>query len=152
MYTSKQHLQKLMHYDWFCTILGFILVITQGIIIQYLNLDLTPTSNSFVLIAFSSLIVWLLIFGITGLFIRYGSHHTKRMRYISDASYWVYLIHLPLTAILPTVVWKLPIGAIPKFLLVVLGTIIVCFVTYHYAVRNTFIGKFLNGRKYPRHT
>jgi glucans biosynthesis protein C len=27
---------------------------------------------------------------------------------------------------------------------------IVCFVTYHFIVRSTFIGKFLNGRCYSR--
>jgi glucan biosynthesis protein C len=150
LYKSKQHLDSMMRYDWLCTILAVILVMSQGALIQYANLGLTPNSNSSLLIIFSSLIVWLFIFGISGLFIRYGSHHSKRMRYISDASYWVYLIHLPLTAILPISVWKLPIGAIPKFLLVLLGTTIICFVTYHYIVRNTFIGKFLNGRKYPK--
>ena len=150
LYKSKQHLHTIMQYDWLCTILAIILVISQGVIIQYADLGLTPMSNSPLLIAFSALIVWLFIFGITGLFIRYGSNHSKRMRYISDASYWVYLIHLPLTIIFPIAVWKLPIGAIPKFLLVLLGTTIVCFVTYHFLVRNTFIGKFLNGRKYPR--
>jgi glucan biosynthesis protein C len=150
LYKSKQHLHTIIQYDWLCTILAIILVISQGIIIQYADLSLTPTSNSSLLILFSALIVWLFTFGITGLFIRYGSNHSKRMRYISDASYWVYLIHLPLTILFPVTVWKLPIGAIPKFLLVLLGTTIVCFVTYHFFVRNTFIGKFLNGRKYPK--
>ncbi|WP_420572528.1 acyltransferase family protein [Kordia sp.] len=150
LYTSKEYLDTIKKFDWLSTILAIILVLAQGIIIQFSDLDLKPNSNSPLLITFSSLIVWLFIFGITGLFIRYGSKYSKRMRYISDASYWVYLIHLPLTALFPLVVWKLPIGAIPKFLLVILLTTIVCFVSYHYCVRNTFIGKFLNGRKYPR--
>jgi len=150
LYKSKEHLLSIMRYDWLCVMLGIVLVISQGMIIQYSGLGLTPTSNSSLLIAFSSLIVWLFIFGITELFIRYGSNYSSRMRYISNASYWVYLIHLPLTILFPVIVWKLPIGAILKFLLVLLGTTIVCFVTYHYFVRNTFIGKFLNGRKYPR--
>lgn len=150
LYTSKQHLATLMKYDWLFTILAIVLVMSQGAIIQYADLGLKPNSNSFLLITFSSLIVWLFIFGITGLFIRYGSHHSKRMRYVSDASYWVYLIHLPLTALFPILLWKIPIGGIPKFLLVTTATALVCFVTYHYCVRNTFIGKFLNGRKYPR--
>jgi glucan biosynthesis protein C len=150
LYSSKHYLNTLKKYDWFCTILAIILVVTQGVLIQYADLGLKPNSNSPLLIGFSSLIVWLFIFGITGLFIRYGSKHSKRMRYISDASYWVYLIHLPLTALFPLTIYKLSIGAIPKFLLVTTATTIVCFITYHYCVRNTFIGKFLNGRKYPR--
>lgn len=152
LYTCKQHLQTIRKFDWLATITAIILVVTQGLIIQYSDLGLQPNSNSPLLIAFSSFTVWLFIFGITGLFIRYGSNYSKRMRYISDASYWVYLIHLPLTALFPLTVWKLPIGAIPKFLLVTTATTFVCFVTYHYCVRNTFIGKFLNGRKYPRNS
>jgi hypothetical protein len=31
-----------------------------------------------------------------------------------------------------------------------LGTAFVCFISYHYLVRNTFIGKFLNGRRYSK--
>jgi peptidoglycan/LPS O-acetylase OafA/YrhL len=150
LYKSKQHLNTFKKYDWLFTIGAIVLVISQGFLIQFSGLDLKPNGNSPILIAFSSLIVWLFIFGITGLFIRYASNHSKRMRYISDASYWVYLIHLPLTALFPLTVYKLQIGAIPKFLIVTTTTTIICFVTYHYCVRSTFIGQFLNGRKYPK--
>ncbi|MBT8448902.1 MAG: 2,3,4,5-tetrahydropyridine-2,6-carboxylate N-succinyltransferase, partial [Gammaproteobacteria bacterium] len=94
--------------------------------------------------------VWLFLFGFTGLFIRYFSEHSAKMRYVSDSAYWVYLLHLPLTAFLPGVVAGLPLPDVVKFLLVVIGTGIVCFSTYHLFVRNTFIGQFLNGRKYTR--
>ncbi|WP_298520202.1 acyltransferase family protein [uncultured Kordia sp.] len=150
LYTSKQHLHTLIKYDWLTVITAILLVMTQGILIEFADLDLKPNSNSPILITLSSLTVWLFIFGITGLFIRYGSKHSKRMRYISDASYWVYLIHLPLTALFPILLWNVPLDGISKFLLVTTATTIICFVTYHYCVRSTFIGKFLNGRTYPR--
>jgi len=102
------------------------------------------------LILLKSLTVWLFIFGITGLFIRYGSKHSALMRYISDASYWVYLIHLPLTAFLPSLLFDWNVSAIIKFLTVLAFTTLICFSTYHFFVRASFIGKFLNGRKYPR--
>lgn len=148
LYKSKQYLNTFKQYDWASVILAFILAIAQGLVILILKLE--PNGNSNILILFSSVILSLLLFGITGLFIRYYSSHSFRMRYISDSSYWVYLIHLPLTAILPAFIWKLPLPAVIKFLLVLLVTTTICFVTYHYLVRNTFIGKFLNGRKYPR--
>jgi len=99
-------------------------------------------------IILKSIIVWLFVFGITGLFIRYGSNHSAKMRYISDSSYWVYLLHLSLTAIIPSFIVDWPIHPILKFLFVLISTGIICFVSYHYLVRGTFIGKFLNGRKY----
>ncbi len=98
----------------------------------------------------NSAIVWLLIFGITGLFIRYGSNHSSRMRYISDSSYWVYLVHLSFTTIIPGFIADWPLPATLKFLFVLICTGIISFVSYHYLVRGTFIGKFLNGRKYLR--
>ena len=147
LFKSKKHLESFMKYDWQSSILGIFLVITQGLLIQYSDMDLSLKSNSEVLVVFNSLIVWLFIFGITGLFIRYSSKYSKRMRYISDSSYWIYLVHLPLTAIIPAFIWKLPLPALAKFLIVFFSTTLICFTTYHYFVRNTFIGKFLNGKK-----
>ena len=148
LYKSKQHLDTFMRYDWVCTITAIILATIQGLTIQ--NSELAPNAYSGILILYSSVVVCLFMFGITGLFIRYGSQHSASMRYISDSSYWVYLIHLPLTAIIPAFIWKLSFPAFGKFIIVLSTTTIICFLTYHYFVRNTFIGEFLNGRKYPR--
>jgi glucan biosynthesis protein C len=95
-----------------------------------------------------SIITWSFIFGITGLFMRYGNNYSKRMRYISDSSYWVYLLHLPLTLLIPGLIADWSLHANLKLLVVVTSTTFICFVTYHYLVRGTFIGQFLNGRKY----
>jgi peptidoglycan/LPS O-acetylase OafA/YrhL len=141
-FKSKHLLNSMMRLDWICTILGFILTV-----IYFFNIN--SLSKEYY-IAISSLTVWLFIFGITGLFIRFGSNHSLRMRYISDASYWVYLIHFPLTAILPSFLINWNAHASIKFLTVLILTTFICFVTYHYFVRNSFIGKFLNGRKYSR--
>jgi len=132
----------LMRFDWVGTILGTILVVIYFLLYQSLGEEFRTV--------LSSLIVWLLIFGITGLFIRYASNHSMTMRYISDASYWVYLVHLPLTAFIPSLLLNWEVPSTIKFLTVLICTATICFVTYHYLVRATFIGKFLNGRKYER--
>ncbi|QTN39835.1 acyltransferase family protein [Cryomorphaceae bacterium] len=101
-------------------------------------------------VAIKSLMVWGLIFGITGAFIRYGSDHSPTMRYVSDSSYWVYLVHLSWTAFLPGLLADWAVPSTVKFLTVAAITSVFCFVTYHYIVRATFIGAFLNGRRYER--
>lgn len=152
LFKSKHLLNTFMKYDWISLILAISIATIQGLITQnwdsetmmseYLNSELIMFSNAF--------IVWLFTFGITGLFIRYRSKHSKIMRYISDSSYWVYLIHLPLTAIIPALIWKFQFPAFVKFIIVLSLSTLICFLTYHYLVRNTFIGTFLNGKKYPR--
>jgi peptidoglycan/LPS O-acetylase OafA/YrhL len=145
LFKSKHLLNKMMTFDWACAILGLLLYTA------YLILGLIfPPFNLVTHILINSLVVWLFIFGITGLFMRYGSNHSPLMRYVSDSSYWVYLLHLPLTLLIPGLIADWPLPATLKMLFVVLSTTIICFVSYHYLVRGTFIGKFLNGRKYSK--
>jgi peptidoglycan/LPS O-acetylase OafA/YrhL len=145
LFKSKHLLNKLMTFDWACAILGLLLYTA------YLILGLIfPPFNPVTHILINSLVVWLFIFGITGLFMRYGSNHSPLMRYVSDSSYWVYLLHLPLTFLIPGLIADWPLPSTLKMLFVVLSTGVICFVSYHYLVRGTFIGKFLNGRKYSR--
>lgn len=143
LYKSKSLLHTFKIYDWQFT-LGGMLLFTWHYFAD------TSEFSLYFIMAIRSFCCWLLIFGVSGLFIRFGSHHSARMRYVSDASYWVYLMHLPLTIIIPALIADLDIAASLKFLFVTITTGIICFATYHYFVRNTFIGAFLNGRRYSR--
>ncbi len=142
LYKSKSFLDSFTEHDFFITLIGIILFTL------YFFMNETFTFLTHVVL--KSIIVWLLIFGITGLFIRHTSKYSVIMRYLSDASYWVYLVHMPLTAIIPGLIseWLMP--ATFKFLFVFITTSLICFLSYHFTVRDTFIGKFLNGRKYSK--
>jgi len=144
LFKSKQLLAGFKQLDWMCTILALILF-AIGLTLT----DITPYQDISKVIV-QSLTIWLFIFGITGLFIRYASNHSARMRYISDASYWVYLVHYTLTIFIAPLLVGWDVHATIKFLTVMISTTIISFATYHYLVRSTFIGKFLNGRKYSR--
>ena len=80
--------------------------------------------------------------------IRFFRNQSGRMRYISDASYWVYIIHLPATHFVPGLFHGVAINVFLKFIISSILVTAICFASYHYFVRSTFIGKFLNGRKY----
>jgi fucose 4-O-acetylase-like acetyltransferase len=142
LFKSKHLLDEMKRMDWWSTALGIALFS-----VYFFWKDDFGFYDAIII---KSITVWCLIFGVTGLFIRYASNHSPVMRYISDASYWVYLVHLSFTGLLPGLImnWSLP--ATVKFLIVMLTTFFVCFVSYHYLVRSTFIGQFLNGRKYSK--
>jgi len=91
------------------------------------------------------LYAWLMIFGLLGLFRRFLSGDRPRLRYLSDASYWLYLIHLPLIIVAQVLVSDWPLPAFVKFTLV-LGVVTgLSLVAYRYGVRYTIIGRLLNG-------
>lgn len=140
LFKSKDKLDTFKKYDWAFLILAIILFTARFLLASSLD-ELQVT-------ILNAVNVWLFIFSITGLFIRYGSQHSHLMRYNSDSSYWIYLLHLTFTILLPAFIvdWEIP--AFAKFMIVLLVTSLICLVTYHYLVRSTFIGEFLNGRKY----
>lgn len=146
LFQSKHLLGKMVHYDWIFSILG-VIVFTINFLLPN-NFLISESYNYHLKVILNSITVSLFTFGITGLFIRYGSNYSSTMRYLSDSSYWVYLIHYPFTILIPGLIAQWPLSAMQKFLFVFIATTIISYTTYHYLVRATFIGNFLNGRKY----
>ena len=94
--------------------------------------------------------VWGWVLGLTGAALRFLSNYSATRRYIADASYWIYLAHLPVVAAFQVWVGHWPLHWGVKYPLILVASFAVLFLSYHYFVRPTFIGKLLNGRKYPR--
>ncbi|MDG2224474.1 MAG: acyltransferase family protein [Rubripirellula sp.] len=91
--------------------------------------------------------VWLMSFGMMGLARKLFAGENTRLRYISDSSYWLYLIHLPLVILLQLAVRTAPYPPILKFLFVVMASSILMLLSYQWFVRYTLIGTLLNGKK-----
>jgi peptidoglycan/LPS O-acetylase OafA/YrhL len=90
---------------------------------------------------------WVVSLGLIGLFRRHGHHHPARTRWLAEASYWMYLAHLPLVLCLQAVVvgWEVPSGL--KFLGVVGLALALLLVSYRWVIRPGPIGWLLNGRR-----
>lgn len=101
-------------------------------------------------VVFLTLSMWMTVYGLIGVFLRYMNRPSPRWRYMADASYFFYLAQVPVTMLLPLVLFSLPLPGLAKLTLVVAAATGVMLLAYHYGVRSTFIGKQLNGRRYPR--
>ena len=88
---------------------------------------------------------WLMTFGSIGLCCRFLSRESKTLRYISDSSYWLYLIHLPLVILAQWLVRDLQFPAFLKFAGITIVVSAFLLITYAYGVRYTPIGRLLNG-------
>ncbi len=97
--------------------------------------------------ALQVLYAWGMCFGLMGLFRMLLPRKRRGVRYLSDASYWVYLVHLPLVIAAQTIVraWNVEAGI--KFL-IIMGTVTaLSLLCYQAFVRYTPIGTLLNGKK-----
>ncbi len=73
--------------------------------------------------------------------------HSTTIRLISDSSYWIYIIHLPVLWLLQFLMLDTQWSLLTEFLISSLGTFAIGFITYLIMVRWTPIGWMLNGRK-----
>ena len=101
-------------------------------------------------VVFLALSMWFLAYALFGLFLRYLDRPSRRWRYLADASYWIYIVHVPLVMLLPLLLAGVPLPGIVKLALVVPAATGLALVAYRYLVRPTFIGRQLNGRRYAR--
>ena len=99
--------------------------------------------------ALLALAIWFLVYGITGISLRYLARPVRTFRYLADASYWMYLAHLAIVVWLSGALagWVAP--APVKFLAVLAGTTVLTLGSYDLAVRRTAVGVLLNGRRAP---
>jgi glucan biosynthesis protein C len=89
------------------------------------------------------------MFAVVGLALRFWSGHSALRRYLADASYWIYIVHLPLVMAAQVVVKDWPLLWPVKLMIVVVGVMAVCLASYELTVRHGFMGRWLNGRRVP---
>ena len=98
----------------------------------------------------SALMIWNGIWGFLGLCLLITNREIPRIRYIVDGSYWVYIIHLPFTVLIPGLLVHQSLGAFPKFFITLGLTTLIGYLSYDWFVRSGVIGELLNGRRWPR--
>jgi peptidoglycan/LPS O-acetylase OafA/YrhL len=94
--------------------------------------------------------LWCWVFAFVGAAVRFLSTPHRVTRYLADASYWVYLMHLSTLIFFITLLkpfdWHWGI----KLAISVGGSMPILLLSYHWFVRFTWIGAMLNGRRHPR--
>jgi peptidoglycan/LPS O-acetylase OafA/YrhL len=112
-----------------------------------------PAERRWIRVEYLSLyafMMWALALGFLGLFTRFHRSANAWTRYIAEASYWIYIAHLPLVVALQVAFGRVPLPWPLKFPLISAIAFLILFLSYHYLARGSFIGVQLNGRRYPR--
>jgi len=99
--------------------------------------------------ALKMLACWMLIFGLFGLFKTYLNKANTLIKSLTEVSYWVYLTHIPVVLALQVGLLASPWPMAVKFVVIYSLALVVVIACYRYFVKDTFIGKILNGRREP---
>ncbi|MHA4843901.1 acyltransferase family protein [Flavitalea antarctica] len=142
MQINMKSVVSLIRYRWFLFLFGTVL---SGLYFIYEPKFRTDLKYSIAAIVTVSLLV-----GITGLFMKYFTRESYIWRYLSDAAYWVYLIHIIIVVTCQVILIGSSVPGVLRLPIVILTTFALSLTSYHYFVRYTKIGEFLHGKRIPR--
>lgn len=115
------------------------------------NLSVAPRDAKMLAYALAyAFAAWNWTVGLIGFALRHLSGFSATRRYLADASYWIYLIHLPLAMLLQIALAGVDWPSYLKFPLVFAAVLAFGLLSYRLLVRYSFIGAALNGRRKKR--
>ena len=144
-HTHRDVVQILTRHVWRWGLLALALLALA----QYASyLEYYEHGNHLAAVLAQAFCTWALIYFFVGVTLRYFDQPSPWVLYTSQSAYWVFLVHMPLIAIVAWWLVRYDLPALIKFLVVVGVATFVCFSTYHYAVQRTWISRFLNGKRF----
>lgn len=91
---------------------------------------------------------WSWIFFFTAAALKWCDRPSTWALYVSQSSYWVFMVHLPIACFAAWILAQTNIHALIKFTFVLLVTTVLSFLSYHYLVQRSWVSVFLNGKRF----
>ena len=101
-----------------------------------------------VAVLLNALCTWVLIYLFIGSAMRFFDRKSRWIDYVSQSSYWVFLVHMPLVCLAGWWLVQFDFPSPLKFLLVCGFTTVAAFLSFHYWVQKTWLSSFLHGRRF----
>jgi peptidoglycan/LPS O-acetylase OafA/YrhL len=149
IYRQPFILQYIQKYRIHNLVLGLTLIMTL-IAINLLFADPASGDAALMLLLLNSLYAiasMTTVFAFLGYMQHWFAAENRTVRYLSDSSYWGYLIHLPVMAAFQILVANYDWFWGIKLLIIFLPSISIIILSYHLGVRKTWIGRLLNGKR-----
>ena len=85
------------------------------------------------------------MFGLLGVYRKHFNRPSPTIRYLAEASFWIYLAHLPIVGLIQMDLLDQPIPTLAKFAITWSLALTLGIASYHVLVRRKALGRFLNG-------
>jgi glucan biosynthesis protein C len=76
------------------------------------------------------IVCWLMLFGIWGILARYVRSESRPLRYLAEASFWIYLVHIPFLVALQSSLAETRQELVLRYALTVAGTLVLAVASY----------------------
>ncbi len=149
LYNSNTHLEEIIaksrKFLIFGTIISLLAIIPQ-LFFEEKSLDYYNLIELTAIILYSTA-SYFLVFGFWGFFHGLTLTDSKILRYLTDSSYWVYIINMPFVSLIQILLIPLKISIFIKFIFSFFGALFLSLLSYEYLIRYGFIGQIINRKR-----
>ena len=138
---------KLMPQGTFYLVLSFVVFATMLPFLLRHNVEPLQGWERVVFCGLAALFPWLTLFGSLGVFLRVIQGRGPVMRFLTEGSFWVYLIHLPIIGAMQLVLLPYHWPSLVKFLIVGTVATAASLWSYQAIVRRSLVGELVNGSR-----
>ncbi len=142
LYLNKQFINSLSRLCYWLLLLG----IATKLIHTYM-LFAFDEQSAVLLCVLASINSWSMMLSLIGLFSRHLTKDSYLIRYLSDSSYWCYLVHFIPLFFIQAYLYSLELPVFFKYLLLCFIVSMVSLLSYHLLVRRSVVGRLLNGSR-----
>jgi peptidoglycan/LPS O-acetylase OafA/YrhL len=150
LHCRRERLDRLVRNGGFClAVSAAVFAATLPLIHRQLESERSELERAMLACAIS-LFAWLSVLGLLGFFLARFTRPNRGLKYVAEASFWIYLVHHPLVGLVQIDLGRTAISAELKFAAVTGTVFAFTLLTYHSLVRCTWLGALLNGRRQRR--
>ena len=136
LYADPRFLRQVARHMPAALILGSALwIIAQFIQVPNYRIPFTVSPIPFLFLPFRSLMSWLLTVGMLGVGIRYLARTNRLGRFLNDAAFPIYVIHMPVILVIAVNVLRWPTSVPVKFIVIVLGSALMILAIYELLIK-----------------
>lgn len=130
-------------------------IIITGLCLNQVGLEpstaLQPSrGNKLTYVLCYSVAIWAWTWAILGYALKYLTKRNVYLRYISDSSYWVYVVHFPTILALQSALSRSALPWPVEYMLIVSICGAVALLSYHFLVENTVVGRVMNTGRFTK--
>jgi len=152
LHRSPTLMERFADFTWY-KLMFCIIAIVVSVELSSFEMKLSHEYYVYIKVGFLlsyAVMMWSLVSLAIGLCKRLVTRPSRVVRYVADASYWIYLIHLPIVLWLQIAFAELPLHWLIKLICICTMTIVLSIILYDALIRATFVGAALNGQRKPR--
>jgi peptidoglycan/LPS O-acetylase OafA/YrhL len=104
-------------------------------------------SARWLVVCLQPIFAWSMVLGFLGAAIRWCGRPNETIRYNHEASFWVYLAHLPVVCIVQLMLLEWQLQPWIKLSIAAASGFLISLISYELCVRYSFLGSVINGRR-----